>query len=156
MITRNLFLRNLNPLKSSRAISFTAKSDRLVYDPRKSPKQLSEAFEKESFEQMLSYIPEFTEPDYANKEDRKRELFTGKREGYFLDRKTYQLYLDRYKEGDVTYVKLDNNNMIFIGCSQYETPLKNIYKALNLAKPDCIVLQAGLGDREAKKQITSS
>ena len=51
------------------------------------------------------------------------------------------------RTGDVTYVQLDNEelgwhaNVIFIGADYKEFEVKNLYKALNVIKPDVVLLQ---------------
>jgi hypothetical protein len=52
--------------------------------------------------------------------------------------------LNDFKEGDVTYVKIDQENynrhanVIFMGAKELE--VKNIYKSLNLVKPDAVLI----------------
>ena len=66
-----------------------------------------------------------------------------------LQRDAYQTLLRDYRKGDVTYVQLEgkvagrerNANGIFIGADYENFEVKNLYKSLNLVKPDVIVLQ---------------
>ena len=40
----------------------------------------------------------------------------------------------------MSYVKLDGTNVIFFGANYDHINIKNIYKAMNLVKPDCVLL----------------
>ena len=72
-------------------------------------------------------------------------------EGEFkLSKVMYQQLLKQCYGGDVTYVKLksrdkDNErktNIIFFGANfDNDYPAKNLYKALNVAKPDLVMVQ---------------
>ena len=62
-----------------------------------------------------------------------------------LEREVYQRMLKDYKDGDVTYVQIEgpnrNANVILMGADFDKLEVKNIYKALNLVKPDIVLLQ---------------
>lgn len=70
-------------------------------------------------------------------------------QNYRLDRDIYQKFLTQHKDGDVTYVQIDqqvkdkhrSSNVILMGADYENFEEKNIYKALNLVKPDAILLQ---------------
>lgn len=72
-------------------------------------------------------------------------------EGEFkLSKEVYKKLLNECKAGDVTYVRLKSKseeasqrtNVIFFGANfDNEFPAKNLYKALNVAKPDCVLVQ---------------
>ena len=72
-------------------------------------------------------------------------------EGEFkLSREFYKRLLKQCKNGDVTYVKLEKKdemtqhqtNVIFFGANfDNEFPAKNLYKALNVARPDLVMVQ---------------
>ena len=66
-----------------------------------------------------------------------------------LSREAYLKLLEQCKGGDVTYVKLQSRhevnkkqtNVIFFGANfDNEYPAKNLYKALNVAKPDVVMV----------------
>ena len=65
-------------------------------------------------------------------------------EGYFkIERKVYKGYLDQCQYGDISYVRLPDteSNIIFFGPNSNEKfELKNLYKALNMIKPDCVLM----------------
>ena len=67
-----------------------------------------------------------------------------------LDREAYQKMLKLHKKGDVTYVQIEDQvtserqraaNAIFVGADYENFEVKNMYKSLNLVKPDVILLQ---------------
>lgn len=67
-----------------------------------------------------------------------------------LEREAYQGLMKAHKRGDVTYVRLEGSlsegrkreaNAIFIGADYENFEVKNLYKSLNLVKPDVVVLQ---------------
>ena len=59
-----------------------------------------------------------------------------------MEREIYQNLLKQYRNGDVTYVQLeDRANVIFMGADYSNFELKNLYKSLNLIKPDLVMLQ---------------
>lgn len=69
-------------------------------------------------------------------------------EGQFrMERDAYKAYLDECRQGNVTYLRLFNNqeqaaNVMFFGANfDSGFPLKNLYKALNVVKPDTILVQ---------------
>jgi len=70
-------------------------------------------------------------------------------EGQFrITRPAYQQFLGHCQNGDMTYVRLkhperhDAANVILFGAQFDEHfPIKNLYKALNVVKPDCLLLQ---------------
>ena len=71
-------------------------------------------------------------------------------EGQFrLERKAYQQYLEKCKSGDISYLRLQNSeeaedvsNVVFFGANYDDYfPIKNLYKAMNLVKPDAILVQ---------------
>ena len=66
-------------------------------------------------------------------------------EGFFkIERKMYQSFLEKSKCGDMSYLRLQNDdysNVIFFGAKYDENfPIKNLYKALNLIKPDALLV----------------
>jgi hypothetical protein len=67
-------------------------------------------------------------------------------EGHFkIERKVYQSFLEQSQYGDMSYLRLadenNNSNVIFFG-AKYDSnfPIKNLYKALNLIKPDALLV----------------
>ena len=71
-------------------------------------------------------------------------------EGEFkLSKEVYKKLLKECESGDVTYVRLKSRdketnhqtNVIFFGANfDNEFPAKNLYKALNVAKPDVVLV----------------
>lgn len=55
--------------------------------------------------------------------------------------------LSEYREGDVTYMQIEEEekgraaNVIFVGAEFENFEMKNLYKSLNLIKPDVVVMQ---------------
>ncbi|CDW83262.1 UNKNOWN [Stylonychia lemnae] len=69
-------------------------------------------------------------------------------ENFYLDRQTYKQLLEKYRKvNDVTYVHIDqpesfrSSNVLFVGADFEDFTLKNIYKSLNVFKPDLVLLQ---------------
>jgi hypothetical protein len=62
-----------------------------------------------------------------------------------MSREQYKFLLSSCEEGDVTYVRMNNTqktNVVFFGPNLSNNfPAKNIYKALNLTKPDKVLVQ---------------
>jgi len=61
-----------------------------------------------------------------------------------MSRDQYKFLLEQCEEGDVTYVRMNNiqkTNVVFFGPNMSnEFPPKNIYKALNITKPDKVLV----------------
>lgn len=77
-----------------------------------------------------------------------KEIAAPMPEGQFrIDLSAYHHYLDECKHGNVTYTRLFNTqeqaaNVLFFGANfDSGFPLKNLYKALNVVKPDTILVQ---------------
>ena len=70
------------------------------------------------------------------------------KEGDFkLTRSIYLQFLEECQEGDLTYVRMRKNrlgrqtNVIFFGANFNDAfPSKNLYKALNVSKPDLVMV----------------
>lgn len=76
-------------------------------------------------------------------------IMKGQAAGDFrLSRSAYLQLLKACKDGDMTYVRMRKNrlgrqtNVIFFGANLADGfPSKNLYKALNVAKPDLVMVQ---------------
>lgn len=66
-----------------------------------------------------------------------------------MSREIYKELLEKCEKGDVTYVRNQKNevtgqqtNLIFFGANfDNEFPAKNLYKAMNVARPDLVLVQ---------------
>lgn len=81
-------------------------------------------------------------------------------EGEFkIERKAYQQFIQKCENGDMSYYRLENqngssSNVILFGANyNADFPLKNLYKALNLCKPDAIVLQGTSPDSTIQNEL---
>lgn len=69
------------------------------------------------------------------------------RRDFRLDRDVYKRLLAEYREGDATYMQIEEEekgraaNVIFVGAEFENFEMKNLYKSLNLIKPDVVVMQ---------------
>ena len=83
---------------------------------------------------------------YADIDNNK--LMKAQAEGDFrLPRSIYLQFLEQCHDGDMTYVRMRKNrlgrqtNVIFFGANYNENfPSKNLYKALNISKPDLVMV----------------
>ena len=72
-------------------------------------------------------------------------------EGHFkIQRQAYKQFMQECQNGDLAYVRLTSkehdqsqtSNVILFGANfDDEYPLKNLYKALNVVRPDALLLQ---------------
>ena len=64
-------------------------------------------------------------------------------EGYFkLDREIYKVILNQCEQGDVSFIRSkEQKNIIFFGADFDTLNMKNLYKAMNVAKPDLVMVQ---------------
>ena len=71
-------------------------------------------------------------------------------EGQFrIERKAYQRFLEECYLGDMSYLKLyrkdseqEFTNVVFFGANYLDSyPIKNLYKALNIFKPDALLVK---------------
>jgi hypothetical protein len=67
--------------------------------------------------------------------------------GHFqIERKAYLNFLGECKDGDMSYLRLLNKkeevaNVVFFGANYSSNyPMKNLYKALNIIKPDTLLV----------------
>ncbi len=61
-----------------------------------------------------------------------------------LDREIYKAILRQCSGGDVSFVRSETGkNVIFFGADYDKIEIKNLYKALNVAKPDLVLVQVG-------------
>ena len=103
--------------------------------------------------------------DMANQSVNTDKLMKAQAEGDFkLTKSAYLQFLEQCKDGDLTYVRMRKNklgrqtNVIFFGANFNDNfPSKNLYKALNVAKPDLVMVQLSpehlLTDFEQRPQI---
>ena len=103
--------------------------------------------------------------DMANQSVNTDKLMKAQAEGDFkLTKSAYLQFLEQCKDGDLTYVRMRKNklgrqtNVIFFGANFNDNfPSKNLYKALNVAKPDLVMVQLSpehlLNDFEQRPQI---
>ena len=107
------------------------------------------AFPKYHEKLKLSEDGDIQEVDKNNK---KGELKTFEEKlipNFRLEREAYQSMLRQYREGDVTYVQIDQvydstqraSNVILVGADFEEFKVKNLYKSLNVIKPDLVMMQ---------------
>ena len=68
-------------------------------------------------------------------------------EGQFkIERKAYIQFLNQCQDGDISYLRLPNKrglnaNVMFFGANYNDDfPVKNLYKALNVIKPDTVLV----------------
>ena len=69
---------------------------------------------------------------------------SGKSDYFKMTRPQYQYLFDKCEDGDVTYVRMNNEartNVVFFApdSESKEFKPKNLYKALNLVKPDVVL-----------------
>jgi len=58
-----------------------------------------------------------------------------------LDREIYKTIMHQCKGGDVSFVRSrQGKNVIFFGADYEQLEIKNLYKALNVAKPDLVLV----------------
>ncbi len=64
-------------------------------------------------------------------------------EGQFrLDREIYKSILNKHKNGDVAYVRTQTDkSVVFFGADYENINIKNLYKAMTVAKPDLVLVQ---------------
>ena len=73
----------------------------------------------------------------VKEEKRDSQVALTKDNRFKMDRNTYKHLLNKCREGDATFVRLRGSNLIFFGANfAQDFPSKNLYKALNVAKPD--------------------
>jgi len=123
-----------------------------VYDPRKVPKTFTEVLDNLN---KMDDISEYEKLDLEHsgrtytpqvmpyKKDAEMSLLV-KGEDFRLDRQIYLDYIHNSREGDVTYKRHNDVNVVFIGPDYHKYTLdkvKNLYKVLSLAKPDLVMVQ---------------
>lgn len=121
------------------------------YDPRKIPKLFTEVglTTNDEMDDLIEELKRLDPSSSKNLLSNVESVSAPAPEGHFrLERKAYQKYLEQCKVGDMSYLRLQNSeeandfsNVVFFGANYDDFfPIKNLYKAMTLFKPDAVLI----------------
>ena len=125
------------------------------YNPLRDPKLFSAVAEEgtDAIEECLAEMKSLMDRAIRGKastglQGQTHQVAAPMPEGQFrIERKVYQAFLEQCRNGDMTYLRLKNpisekeSNVVFFGANFDEDfPIKNLYKALNVIKPDALLV----------------
>ena len=125
------------------------------YDPRVLPNLFTETFTDEndqalakSYENLMASQSKKSYDAHIDRKKKEEAMLSvsGKNEYFKMTRPQYQYLLEKCEDGDVTYVRMNNEaktNVVFFAPDSQSKDFKpkNLYKALNLVKPDIVLAQ---------------
>ena len=123
-----------------------------IYNPNKIPKTFTKLINKMDELDIVDTYQKLDMQEYhnlvtqyhdtvSNEKNEDFDQIMAKSDSFRLDRMTYLDYVHTSRAGEVTYKRHNESNVIFVGANYNNISLKNIYKLLNSAKPDLVLIQ---------------